>query len=53
MMKNIKKILVPFDNNLRSIAALDYAAMFATGIEANITALHLADPQGLPFNKGI
>jgi nucleotide-binding universal stress UspA family protein len=45
MMKNIKKILVPFDNNLRSIAALDYAAMFATGIEANITALHLADPQ--------
>ena len=43
-MKKIKKILVPFDNNLRSIAALDYAAMFATGIEAKITALHLADP---------
>ena len=45
MMNKIKRILVPFDNNLRSIAALDFAAMFATGIEANITALHLADPE--------
>jgi nucleotide-binding universal stress UspA family protein len=43
-MKKIKKILVPFDDNLRSIVALDYAAMFASGIEAKITALHLADP---------
>ena len=44
-MTTIKKILVPFDNNLRSIAALEYAAMFASGIGANITALHLADPK--------
>ena len=45
VMTPIKKILVPFDNNLRSIAALEYAAMFASGIGANITALHLADPK--------
>ena len=44
-MATIKKILVPFDDNLRSIAALEYAAMFADGIGANITALHLADPK--------
>ena len=44
-MATIKKVLVPFDNNLRSIAALDYAAMFASGIGATITALHLADPK--------
>jgi len=39
------KILVPFDNNIRSIRALEYAAMFATGIGAKITALHVADPK--------
>lgn len=44
-MATIKKVLVPFDNNLGSIAALDYAAMFASGIGATITALHLADPK--------
>lgn len=44
-METFKKILVPFDDNLRSIAALEYAAMFASGIGANITALHLADPK--------
>ena len=44
-MIKIKKILVPFDDNLRSIAALDYAAMFASRIGAKITALHLADPK--------
>ncbi|MEQ6119834.1 universal stress protein [Reichenbachiella sp. MALMAid0571] len=44
-MSNFKKILVPFDDNARSIGALEYAAMFATGIGAKITALHLADPK--------
>jgi nucleotide-binding universal stress UspA family protein len=44
-MSQIKKILVPFDDNERSIRALEYAAMFATGIGAKITALHIADPK--------
>jgi len=42
-MAIFKKILVPFDDNIRSIAALDYAAMFASGIGAKIVAFHLAD----------
>ena len=44
-MEEFKKILVPFDDNLRSIKALEYAAMFASGIGAKITALHIADPK--------
>ena len=44
-MSNIKKILVPYDDNLRSIGAIEYASMFASGIGAKITALHLADPK--------
>lgn len=44
-MPQFKKILVPFDDNVRSIRALEYAAMFASGIGASITALHLADPE--------
>ncbi|MFT7161861.1 MAG: nucleotide-binding universal stress UspA family protein [Bacteroidia bacterium] len=44
-MSTFKKILVPFDDNIESIAALEYAAMFACGIGAKITALHLADPK--------
>lgn len=43
-MEDLKRILVPFDDNLRSIKALEYAAMFASGIGAKITALHIADP---------
>jgi nucleotide-binding universal stress UspA family protein len=42
-MVQVKKILVPFDDNHRSIQALEYAAMFASGIGAKITALHVAD----------
>jgi nucleotide-binding universal stress UspA family protein len=42
-MSNFKKILIPFDDNIKSIAALEYAAMFASGIGAKITALHLTD----------
>lgn len=42
---NISKILVPFDNNVRSIKALEYAAMIASAFGAGITALHLADPK--------
>lgn len=44
-MTKITNILVPFDDNIRSIRALEYAAMFATGIGAKITALHIADPK--------
>jgi nucleotide-binding universal stress UspA family protein len=44
-MSNFKKILIPFDDNIKSIAAFEYAAMFASGIGAKITALHLADPK--------
>ncbi len=44
-MDQFKKILVPFDDNVRSIKALEYAAMFASGIGAKITALHVADPK--------
>ena len=44
-MSNFKNILVPFDDNAQSIGALEYAAMFASGIGAKITALHLADPK--------
>ncbi|MEQ9298442.1 MAG: universal stress protein [Cyclobacteriaceae bacterium] len=44
-MDQFKKILVPFDDNDRSIKALEYAAMFAAGIGAKITALHVADPK--------
>jgi nucleotide-binding universal stress UspA family protein len=43
-MEDLKRILVPFDDNLRSIKALEYAAMFASGIGAKITALHIAEP---------
>ena len=39
-MNTIRNILVPFDDNIRSIRALEYAAMFASGIGAKITALH-------------
>ncbi|MEO9804756.1 MAG: universal stress protein [Reichenbachiella sp.] len=42
-MSTIKKILVPFEDNIMSIRALEYAAMFATGIGAKITVFHLAD----------
>ena len=42
-MVQFKKILVPFDDNERSIKALEYAAMFASGLGAKITALHVAD----------
>lgn len=56
-METIKRILVPFDDNSRSIAALDYAAMFASGIGAKITAFHLADPKEFhsltEFNKDL
>lgn len=44
-MTAFTKILVPFDDNIRSIRALEYAAMFASGIGAGITALHIADPK--------
>ena len=44
-MDDLKKILVPFDDNLKSIKALEYAAMFASGIGAKITALHISDPK--------
>ncbi|UXP32330.1 universal stress protein [Reichenbachiella agarivorans] len=44
-MSTFKKILVPFDDNIKSIEALGYAAMFATGIGAKIIALHIADPK--------
>lgn len=44
-MTKITNILVPFDDNIRSIRALEYAAMFATSIGAKITALHIADPK--------
>lgn len=44
-MSTFKKILVPFDDNMKSIGALEYAAMFASGIGAKITALHLANPK--------
>ncbi len=44
-MTNFNKILVPFDNDTRSIRALEYAAMFASGIGAKIVAYHLADPK--------
>lgn len=44
-MSQFKKILVPFDDNERSIRALEYAAMFASGMGASITALHLANPE--------
>lgn len=44
-MTSFTKILVPFDDNIRSIRALEYAAMFASGIGANITALHISDPK--------
>ncbi len=41
----IKKILVPFDHNLRSIHALEFAGMLAASFGATVTALHLADPK--------
>ncbi len=44
-MTTINKILVPFDHSGKSLRALNYAAMFASGIGASITALHLADPK--------
>ncbi len=54
-MIDLKNILVPFDDNIRSIRALEYAAMFASGIGAKITALHIADPKNyqskLEFEK--
>lgn len=49
-MSNFKKILVPFDDNLKSIRALDYAAMFASGIGATVTALHIANPNDYSSN---
>lgn len=42
-MSYVKKILVPFDDNLKSVRALEYAAMLAHGLNANITALHLLE----------
>lgn len=54
-MNVIRNILVPFDDNVRSIRALEYAAMFASGIGAKITALHIEDPKNyhssLEFEK--
>ena len=44
-MSGLMKILVPFDDNTISVAALEYAAMFASGINAKIIAFHLADPK--------
>lgn len=44
-MVQLKKILVPFDDNDRSIQALEYAGMFASKISGKITALHVADPR--------
>ena len=56
-MNTIRNILVPFDDNIRSIRALEYAAMFASGIGAKITALHIADPKDyhskLDFEKDL
>ena len=42
MSKTPMKLLVPFDGNARSMDALEYAAMFASGMNATITALHIA-----------
>ena len=50
-MIQFKKILVPFDDNERSIKALEYAAMFASGIGAKITALHVADAKDYRSKK--
>lgn len=44
-MIGFEHILVPFEDNEQSISAMVYAAMFASGTGAKITALHLADPK--------
>lgn len=50
-MSALKKILVPFADTKSSISALEYAALFATGTGAKITALHLADPKDYSDNR--
>ncbi len=39
------KILVPFDDDQRSLSALDYAAMLALVMKGDIMVMHVADAQ--------
>lgn len=45
LLKQIHTILVPFSNDEASMGALNYASMIASIFNANIVALHLADPK--------
>ena len=54
MMKTIKKVLVPTDFSELSVAAMEYAKMFATRFDAKVYLVHVVDtvpligPDGAP-----